>query len=121
MLVEVAAGNGRRGLFLFDTGAVWSIVATSFVESDASARMGEPADVRGFGGAVSGARFVDGLQLRFQGQVAGQQLRAVDLSLRSRLTGTEVSGYLGLDLLGESKIVVDTVARRVQIVPRKPR
>jgi len=115
MLVRVTAEAGGSGLFLFDTGASWSVVSASFVESVPGARLGAPADVRTYGGLVPGARFVHGLQLEFEGLRAGGEVRAVDLSLRSRLTGAEVSGYLGLDLLDGGVLVVDTVARRVRI------
>jgi len=36
--------------------------------------------------------------------------------LRSRLTGAEVAGYLGLDLLEDTRIVIDTGAHRVEVV-----
>jgi hypothetical protein len=68
---------------------------------------------------VEGARFVGGVELTFQQLTTGRgPLRAVDLSLRSRLSGVEVSGYLGLDLLEGARIVVDTGAHRVEVFTR---
>jgi tetratricopeptide (TPR) repeat protein len=116
MLVEAAAGSGERGLFLFDTGASWSVVSRGFVERVPGARLGAPAQVRTYGGDVEGARWVRGLRLSFRGLEAEGEIRAVDLTLRSRLTGAEVSGYLGLDLLDGRVIVVDTTTRRIEVV-----
>ena len=44
-----------------------------------------------------------------------------DLTQRSRLGGVEISGFLGMDLLDGTTIVVDTRARRVAVVaaPKK--
>ena len=54
----------------------------------------------------------------FQGLASdSSQLPAIDLSLRSRLTGAEISGYLGLDLLERSRILVDTRTRRISLGP----
>jgi tetratricopeptide (TPR) repeat protein len=121
LLVRAAAVGqaGGSGLFLLDTGASWSIASISFVEEVGGARLGQGATVRTFGGEVEGARFVGGLQLEFQGLTTREEIRAIDLSLRSRLTGVEISGYLGLDLLGRSTIVIDTVARRIQLRRRE--
>jgi tetratricopeptide (TPR) repeat protein len=117
MLTRAASRDGHEGLFLFDTGAAWTILSTAFVEEIAAARLEHDAEVRGFGGRVEGARFVGGVELTFQQLTTGRgPLRAVDLSLRSRLSGVEVSGYLGLDLLEDARIVIDTGARRVEVV-----
>ena len=43
------------------------------------------------------------------------QRRAIDLSLRSQVGGVEISGFLGLDLLGGKKIVIDTRRRTVAV------
>jgi hypothetical protein len=40
-----------------------------------------------------------------------------DFSLRSRLAGVEIAGYLGLDVLDRSRLVVDTVTRAVSATP----
>jgi hypothetical protein len=121
MLIRVDAASGASGLFLLDTGASWSIVSMSFVEEAEGARLGSRANVRAFGGDVEGARLVHDLSLEFQGLRTRDELRAVDLSLRSRLTGTEISGYLGLDALDRTTIVIDTVARRVSVSRRDKR
>jgi tetratricopeptide (TPR) repeat protein len=116
MLVRGASRDGHDGLFMFDTGAAWSILSTTFIDGIESARVDGKAEVRGFGGKVAGARFVRGVELEFQQlQTGPDPLRAIDLSLRSRLSGVEVSGYLGLDLLEDARIVIDTGARRVQV------
>ena len=38
------------------------------------------------------------------------------MTQRSRLGGVEVSGFLGMDLLDKTTIVVDTRARKVAVV-----
>jgi len=43
-------------------------------------------------------------------------MNAVDLTQRSRLGGTQISGFLGLDLLDGLEVVLDTVHRRVWLL-----
>ena len=110
MLVEVSAGEGRRGLFLFDTGASRSFLSLAFAGPVGDAR----AEVRTYGGAVEGARRVLGVTLLFPGlPPSGKPKNAGDLTRRSRLSGVEVSGFLGLDVLDGAIVVIDTKARRV--------
>jgi hypothetical protein len=40
-----------------------------------------------------------------------------DLTQRSRLGGVEVSGFLGMDLLDWTTIVVDTRTQRIAVIP----
>ena len=115
----VTAGEtsgGRTGLFLLDTGATGTIVAESFAARHPEARMGAGVDIFGFGGRLAGARTLQGLEIAFDGTSAGGELRVGDFSLRSRLAGVEVAGYLGLVMLDGSRIVLDTVARSVSVV-----
>ncbi len=117
MLVPASAAGGPDGLFLFDTGATRSMVARSFAGSVPGAQISSPAAVRTYGGTVQGASVVRGVKLRFltlEGD--GSPVHTSDLTQRSRLGGVEVSGFLGMDLLGAAKIVVDTRARRVDVV-----
>jgi hypothetical protein len=114
MLVEAEVGS-TRGLFLFDTGAETSVVDLETARSLPGARIGEEAGVRGYGGAIPGARRVDGVAVRFGALETRGPLHAVDLALRSRLGGVEISGYLGMDVLGGSRVVVDTRAQRVEV------
>jgi hypothetical protein len=39
-----------------------------------------------------------------------------DLTQRSRLGGVEISGFLGMDLLDRTTIVIDTRARKIAVV-----
>jgi hypothetical protein len=117
MLVSASAGAGHDGLFLFDTGAYRSMVARSFAGSVPGVEVASAATVRTYGGDVQGASLVRGLKLRFLAlEGAGGPVHASDLTQRSRLGGVEVSGFLGMDLLGTATIVVDTRARRVDAV-----
>lgn len=117
MLVSASAGAGHDGLFLFDTGATRSMVARSFAGSVPGAEVASAATVHTYGGDVPGASLVRGLKLGFRAlEGDGSPVHASDLTQRSRLGGVEVSGFLGMDLLGEAKIVVDTRARRVDVM-----
>jgi hypothetical protein len=115
MLVPAETSAGP-GLFLFDTGATHTLVADRLVAAAAGARLVREAGISAFGGMREGARVVAGFEVRFAGQSTGsRELRAADLTLRSRVTGVEVAGFLGLDLL-EGKIVeIDTVGRTVAL------
>ena len=117
MLVRASAADGLDGMFLFDTGAVRSMVGRSMVEALPGARVDRPAVVRTYGGNVASAAAVRGVTIRFLGlESDGGPVYTSDLTLRSRLGGVEVSGFLGMDLLGRTRIVVDTRAHRVDVV-----
>ena len=117
ILVEATAGDGRRGLFLFDTGATRSFLSFDF----AGGPTGAKADVRTYGGAVEGARQVMGIALEFPGlPPSAKPKTAGDLTQRSRLSGVEVSGFLGLDVLADAVVIVDTKSRRIA-ASRPPR
>lgn len=119
MLVVAAAGLGPDGLFLFDTGATRSMLARTFVDAVPGARIESPASVRTYGGHVAGAESVRGVDLRFLDLVSrGGPMHTADMTQRSRLGGVEVSGFLGMDMLDGTTIVVDTRARRVAVVAR---
>jgi predicted aspartyl protease len=116
MLVQARTAGQPPGLFLFDTGATASVLALEYVRRIDEGRLQESTAVRGFGGLVEGARLVRGLELQFQRLGTGDRpLVAYDLSLVSRLGGVEVSGLMGLDLLGGSRIVIDTASQRVRV------
>ena len=118
MLVNATAGNGRPGLFLFDTGATWSILSKHFAALLADVRSEPTAGLRGFGGMVEGVSIVRGTAIRFGGLSCGENgLRSFDMSVRSEVGGVEVSGFIGLDLLNDVRITIDTVAQRVMVEP----
>jgi len=117
MLVLASAVPGPEGLFLFDTGATRSMIARSFADRVQGAQVERAAAVRTYGGNVAGASAVHGVKLRFLAlEGRGGPVYASDLTQRSRLGGVEVSGFLGMDLLDATTIVVDTRARRVAVV-----
>jgi hypothetical protein len=116
MLVRAAAGAGREGLFLFDTGAARSMIGRTFADSVPAAQVERAATVRTYGGNVAGASSVRGIKLTFLDlEGDGAPVFTSDLTQRSRLGGVEVSGFLGMDLLNGAKIVVDTRAHRVAV------
>ncbi len=118
ILVRVRADGGPDGLFVLDTGAVTTLLDLAFARNVAPARIGPATRVRAFGGAREGARQVDGVVLRFLGAATdGGSMNAADLTLRSRLCGVQISGFLGLDLLAHTRLEIDTLHRRVIVVP----
>lgn len=121
ILVRADAQGGAGGLFLLDTGATRTMLDRAFASGLVGASTGASAAVRTYGGDVAGASIVRGVSLKFLDAAAGRDVfNCSDLTQRSRLGGVQVSGFLGLDLLDGRKIVVDTVARRVDLLPAKP-
>jgi tetratricopeptide (TPR) repeat protein len=114
LLVDAETTAGP-GLFLLDTGATRTLVASGLAAA-AGARLTREADITAFGGRREGARALAGFAVRFQGfSVGPDELRAADLGLRSAVSGVEVSGFLGLDLLDGKLLEIDTVRRTVAI------
>ena len=117
MLVRAAADGAQEGLFLFDTGASWSILGSRYAATIEGTQQQATRDVRGFGGKVEGASIVEGATVRFDGQSSrGEALRAFDLSLRSAVADVTISGFVGLDLMMENRVEIDTMAQRVRLV-----
>jgi predicted aspartyl protease len=118
ILVNAGATAGPDGLFLLDTGATRSMLARSFAEQVPGAQLERPASVRSYGGTVPGAYSVRGVTLRFLGISSREgSMHTSNLTVQSRLGGVEVSGFLGMDLLDGTSIVVDTGARRIAVAP----
>lgn len=118
-LVEAGDAGGARGLFVLDTGATRSLVSENFVERVEGAVVQGEGMVHGFGGVRPGSARVRGLDLRFQGLTGDDgDLGVDDLSLRSRLSGVEISGFIGLDILAGEVIRIDTLARQVFVKER---
>lgn len=115
-LVEVEAG-GATGAMIFDTGASATVLATHFAKRAGTAVRGS-SRVRGFGGEHAGAGRAGPLTLHTLGGTSKLPGPAtVDLSLRSRLGGVEVVGFLGWDVLGSDPWVIDT---KTQTIWRDP-
>jgi len=117
VLVRARASGGEPGLFMLDTGAMRSLLSLAYAESVDGASLRESADLRGLGGAYQGARAVEGARLIFQALEGEGPLTAVDTTTRSRMTGVEISGYLGLEVLGRSRIIIDTRHQRIRVEP----
>ena len=116
LLVEAQVGPDERGLFLLDSGASRTMVARDLASRVGAAREGQPVRIQAFGGARRGVNELTGVVVRFEGAEVGPDgLRAVDLSIRSRLAGVEVSGFLGLDLLRGRRVAIDTTRQRVRL------
>lgn len=117
LLVRARGGESADGLFLFDTGATQSMIDTKLAATIPGAAVDKPAEIRTYGGNVQGATMVRGASLAFQTLHRSGVFNAADLTMRSRLGGVEVSGYLGLDLLSGCTIVLDTGSHRVVVTP----
>ena len=122
MLVGASTSPGPEGLFLFDTGATRSMLARSLVDRIPGASIEGSAGIRTYGGNVAGASAVRGVKLRFLDvSSTGGPMYTSDLTQRSRLGGVEVSGFLGMDLLDGTTIVVDTRGRKLAVIPAAKR
>lgn len=115
ILVRARAAGGEPGLFLFDTGAMRSLVSAAYAERLKGAVIRSAASVQGLGGTYEGARIVENASMEFQGLSGEGPLFAVDTSVRSRMTGVEISGNLGLELLGGKRIVIDTGSQTIRV------
>lgn len=114
-LVE-ATLNGRPATFVLDTGANATVLNAGYAEEFGIEPGGLPGGAVGLGGAMQAtAARIDGMQV---GPVPIRQKRIMitDLSQLSRmlgpLTGGEVHGILGQDVLAEHRAVID-VARPI--------
>ena len=117
-VVQAELDGELPGMFLLDSGATRTMLAGEWAERLPTARLGRSVKVHGFGGGMQGARSLDGVAILFQGQsTPSRGLRTVDLSMRSRLAGVEIAGFLGLDFLGQHRIVIDTMRRTVRLLP----
>ncbi len=121
-LVEAGDAGGAKGLFILDTGATRSLVSKNFVEQVDDAVVRGEGMVRAFGGVRPDSARVRGVDLQFQGLAGNaRELGVDDLSLRSRLSGVEICGFLGLDILAGNVIRIDTLARKVFVKEQEPK
>jgi len=122
LLVEAGERRGARGLFLLDSGASQTVVSRSFLARVEGATIEGPAGLRVFGGRAVEARMVQGVEIELEGRSTGEgPLPSVELGLRSRLGGVEISGFLGLDLLHGRRISIDTRTRRLAVSEARER
>jgi hypothetical protein len=113
--VEVESA-GIPGAMIFDTGASATILDSGFARR-AGADVHSGSRVRGIGGEHFNAGRAGPLTLGVLGGRTNLTSPAtVDLSLRSRVGGVEVVGFLGWDVLGEHSWVIDT---RAQLIWRR--
>lgn len=122
MLVEAGPEGGEKALMVLDTGAERSVLSKEFARSLDGATVGGSASVRGFSGRFPDAEIVRGVRLAFSGMKDGGGVKsAIDLSQRSRISGVEVSGLLGMDLLDGAHLVIDPSTHTVgaTLPPRK--
>jgi hypothetical protein len=117
LLVTIGMNGGVGHLMMIDTGASRTVLGLGAAERlEGIQRSERTAPTHGFGGEVAGTENIRGLDLLF----AGEEWRdlsviGVDLSRRSRLSGTEVAGYLGLDVLRHLTLTFEPGLTRVRV------
>ncbi len=116
-LVRVGFNGEASGLMMLDTGAdrtVLALAAAERIQGIRRSRRSAPA--WGYGGAIGQVEDVSGLALRIP-PIDEDRVSAVgiDLSRRSRLSGVEISGYLGLDHLRRCIIVLEPGQYRMSL------
>jgi tetratricopeptide (TPR) repeat protein len=115
MLVEARARDGEPGLFLFDTGASVSVLDLAYAGGIEGVDVRKPAGMSSYGGPLAEARMAEGARVQLGALDSGAgPLRATDLSLRSRIGGVELRGFVGLDVLGGRRWLVDWSARTLR-------
>jgi len=115
MLVEARAQDGQPGLFLFDTGASVSVLDLGYAKGIPGLDLRQPASLWSYGGPLAEARLAVGARVVLAGLDSGAgALRAVDLSVRSRVSGVQLDGFVGLDVLGGRRWYVDWPRRTVR-------
>lgn len=121
-LIRVGFNREARGLMMVDTGAdrtVLSLDAAGGIHG--IGRQKRRGNTFGFGGSIGTVEDITGLTLSFPGFERKRMFAiAIDLSWRSRLTGTEVAGYLGLDVLREFVLTFEPGQSRLRLTPVKP-
>jgi predicted aspartyl protease len=117
LLVRVGLNQGRTGLMMVDTGASRTVLGLGAAEGlEGISRRPRDARTYGFGGQVERVEDILGLDLAFAGLTqADLPVLGIDLSQRSRLVETEISGYLGLDVLRNCVLVFEPGLRRLTV------
>lgn len=114
---EARRERASERLLAGDPEAVLSVCGEVLAEIP-EAVVGAPLGVAGYGGPMPGARSLRRVRASIPGVGSLQdKLILVDLAMRSRLAGVEVSGAVGLYVLDGRRISVDTAARTIEISP----
>lgn len=107
ILLPAELNGSANGLFVLDTGA-----NTTSVTPDLASRVGKLRDatprVSGLSGEVKKVFVLDGATLRFSSATQSlDKVAAFDRHSLSKELGTEVSGFIGYDLLQKMKVILN--------------
>lgn len=116
ILIPTRISDGPPVLFLLDTGSGVSMISTNVAGSITKLRNNSQMRVKGISGEVKMMYSADKVTLEFATfRQLNQDLTAFDLSRVSRAAGTEVTGIMGMPLLGLfSSITLDYRDGRVK-------
>ena len=117
LLVRVGLNGGKSALMMLDTGASRTVLGLAAASGlDGIGRRKRSARTYGFGGSLEKVEDIEGLSLSFAGlKPKSLSVVGIDLSSRSRLVGTEISGYLGLDVLRDLSLEFEPGLRGLSI------
>ncbi len=107
LLLRAQVNGSANGLFLLDTGANVSSITSTLAQRAGKLRDATPR-VSGMSGDVKKVFALDGVTLRFSpANQTVDTLVAFDRPSLSKELGTEVSGFIGYDLLQNMKVAIN--------------
>lgn len=106
---SVASRDARAEvLMLVDTGASATLLDTDTADLLGPYRKAEVGSTRGYGGAIGLTGLLPAARLAVAGlEAALEDVAVIDLSLRSRLVGVHVGGFIGQDVWSRQGFVLD--------------
>jgi hypothetical protein len=108
MLVPTSVNNSKPMLFGLDTGAASNLLSVRAGRQVTKVSSDERVQVRGVNGTVNKVYSADKATLTFAHfQQPNLGIITLDLSTVSRHTGTEISGFLGFDVLRQLEVKLD--------------
>jgi predicted aspartyl protease len=108
MIVPTALNNKRLRLFIIDTGAQNTSISPSAAREVTGVHSDPNATVKGISGSVANVYSGDRIVFRFAHlQQEKNNVLSFDTSAISKNTGTEISGFIGFDLLGLLVVKID--------------
>jgi len=108
MIVPTALNNKRMRLFIIDTGAFRTSISPSAAREVTSVHSDPRGTVHGISGSVANVYTGDRIVFRFAHlQQEKDNVLSFDTSQISKGTGTEISGFIGFDLLGLLVVKID--------------
>jgi tetratricopeptide (TPR) repeat protein len=108
ILVSTSVNDSKNMLFGLDTGASSNVLSVRAGRLVSKVSSDDRMQVRGVNGAVDKVYSSDKATLRFgHFQQSNLGMVTLDLSRVSRLTGTEISGFLGFTMLRQLEVELD--------------